>query len=196
MDTGPKGHLLAGPRRGAEAPLLHGTAIRPNKHCCRPERRRSSGEAGRSSQSRNLGLASVRLDGPSGTVDCLTCANRFTIAHPHRKLRWVGQPQPEAAAYVSPGRKPWDTSQEEEPVPEGRQKDLLRAFSFAPSGLGDNYPPATHGLRRGLHSVAAPRLGRSLRDRGLSHLREPIHNCPDRKPRRVGRPAMSGQSSR
>ena len=31
VDTRPKGHLLAGLRRVAKAPLFHGTAIRPNK---------------------------------------------------------------------------------------------------------------------------------------------------------------------
>jgi len=36
VDTGPKGHLLAGLRRGAKAPLFHGTAIRPNKHTVIP----------------------------------------------------------------------------------------------------------------------------------------------------------------
>ena len=36
-------------------------------------------------------------------------------------------------------------------------RSLCCGFSFAPSGLA-YLPPTTHGLRRGLHSVAASRL--------------------------------------
>ena len=40
-------------------------------------------------------------------------------------------------------------------------QSLCRNCSFAPSELAD-LPLSTHGLRRGLHSIAASRLGYSL----------------------------------
>jgi len=44
-------------------------------------------------------------------------------------------------------------------APGVRSLETLCNFSFAPSGLA-RFSLATHGLRRGLHSFAAPRLER------------------------------------
>jgi cytosine/adenosine deaminase-related metal-dependent hydrolase len=43
------------------------------------------------------------------------------------------------------------------PAAPSSPMDLGRNYSFAPSGL-NQFPPITHGLRRGLYSCAASRL--------------------------------------
>ena len=65
---------------------------------------------------------------------------------------------PGGAADSSPRRKPWESVQQKFKPRRGDRSVLTAAISFAPPGLASWIGPDSHGLRRGLLSVAPPGL--------------------------------------